>query len=154
MLRGYDLANPIPVIFGEGFYEGNAKADVKGNAATLRAYLYNPILTGGDGSFYGNDTVWWNGPGWQSKMDTRAVTQVGIFKAFMTSLEWWTLVPDQMHVWATSGGTTAANSSDGSLGLVYLQTGGRVTTNMAGTLEVVVIEAHSGGDGRVGSRSA
>jgi hypothetical protein len=118
------------VIFGEGVYEGNAKAGVTGNAPTLRTYLYNPILTGGDGSFYGNNTVWWNGPGWQSQMNTTAVTQVGYFKALMTSLKWWTLVPDQTNAFATSGGTTAANSTDGSLGMVYLQTGGSVSINM------------------------
>lgn len=131
MLRGYNLPSPIPVTFGEGVYEGNAKGGITGDALTLRTYLYNPILTGGDGSFYGNRTVWWNGPGWQSQMDTAAVTQVGYFRILMTSLSWWKLVPDQMHVFATSGGTTAANSVDGSLGLVYLQTGGSVSINMA-----------------------
>jgi uncharacterized protein DUF4038/collagenase-like protein with putative collagen-binding domain len=132
MLRGYNLSNAIPVIFGEGLYEGdnNGKCGVADDAATQRAYFYNPLLTGGDGSFYGNSTVWWNGPGWQSDMDTTAVTQVGYYKTLMSSVNWWTLVPDQTSSFATSGATTAAVSADGSLGMAYLQTGGSVTINM------------------------
>jgi chitodextrinase len=157
MLRGYNLANPIPVFFGEGVYENGTKANgITGTPQTLRAYDYNTSLTGGTGLNYGENTVWWNGPGWQSLMSTPGVTQIGYWKTLMTSLKWWTLVPDQTNSFATSGATTAASSADGSLGMAYLQTGGSVTINMArlnGTITSKWFDPTTGASTTIGTYS-
>jgi uncharacterized protein DUF4038/collagenase-like protein with putative collagen-binding domain len=131
MLRGYDLTSPLPTIMGEGVYEGNTKGALTGNPPTLRAYLYDSILNGGEGSFYGNSTVWWNGPGWQSMMSTTSVTEVGYYKTLLSSLSWWNLVPDQAHTFVTAGYTSAAITPDGTVGLAYVPSNVTLTVNMA-----------------------
>src|SRR5262249_41152890 len=109
--RAYNLSSPIPVFLGEGVYENASKYGVTGTPPTLRAYLYNTLLNGGAGTFYGQKTVWWNGPGWRNAMNTAGTTQVGYYKALMATLPWWTLIPDQGHTFATSGYTSAAISA-------------------------------------------
>jgi hypothetical protein len=131
-LRAYDLARPLPTLSpGEGVYENATRAGLAGHDATLRAYLYNPILNGGIGMFYGENTVWWNGPGWPSLLATAFTSsQLGYWKALMESVSWWALVPDQSHSFVTAGYTTSAVSSDGSLGMAYFPSHTTLTVNM------------------------
>jgi hypothetical protein len=128
--RAYNLSSPIPVFHGEGVYEHTSKYGQTGNPPTLRAYLYNPLLNGGFGQFYGENTVWYNGPGWKTLMTTTGVTEIGYYKILATSLPWWMLIPDQTHAFATAGYTSAAVTADGSWGLAYLATHMSTVINM------------------------
>ncbi len=82
VLRGYNLASPAPVLFGEGCYEGATKGTVTGNAATQRQYAYNSMLNGACGWAYGHNTVWFFGTGWQSDLATTMVAHNSVAAAF------------------------------------------------------------------------
>src|SRR5438094_1076008 len=83
--------------------------------------------------------------GWQSHLNTQAVTELGYFKNFFNSIKFQTLVPDQNHTLLTGGyGTyndnnvhlsqvdyaTAAKSSDGSLAVIYTPVAHTLTVAM------------------------
>jgi hypothetical protein len=52
------------------------------------------LTSGSPGYFYGSDD-WEFHPGWESRLDTPAVGQLGRLREFFESLAWWELVPDE-----------------------------------------------------------
>lgn len=161
--RAYNLATPSPVFFGEGLYDNAPSGKNTWSNLLNREYLYFPMINGACGSFYGQQQIALFSTGWQTYLpaDT-AVTHVGVWKTFMTSLNWWTLVPDTTAAFVTSGntysagttGTNAAVSSAGHLGMVYLAANGSVTvamTKMAGTATARWFDPTSGTYSLVGT---
>lgn len=137
--RGYAAAT-APVIFGEGEYELSTNPKATWSNLLNRKYLYFPMVNGACGSFYGHDTCWHFGSGWQAALTSTPVAHIGVWKTFMQSLKWWTLVPDTGAAFVTTGntyssgsvGTNGAVSADGSLGMAYLPANGSVTVTMTG----------------------
>ena len=136
--RAYNLGTAAPVFFGEGLYDSAPAGKNTWSNLLNRKYLWFPMVNGAAGSFYGHDTVWHFGTGWQSVLTTSATPHVAIWKAFMTSIRWWTLVPDTAAAFVSTGnsysagsvGTNGAVSADGSLGLVYMPANASVTVTM------------------------
>lgn len=145
-------AKTAPVYLIESFYEGINTFGITPSNLVMRKLAYWTVLAGGlGGYFYGSQ--WYTFPtGWASDIDTVAVTHLGLWKAFFTSLPWYNLVPDQMNVIVTAGfgtptgvdqgdgyGTgnvtsdnyiTTAASADGTLLVSYLQVATTLTVNM------------------------
>jgi len=147
MLHSYNQKPPAPTYLVEAHYdlENVGKPPDFGTPAVLRREDYWTMLSGGIGQFYGNAYTWSFKAGWQSHIDTPGVAQLKIWKEFFTALPWQDLVPDQDHAILTAGygtyGTlqtrvsesdysTAAETPDGSLVVVYMPTGRTITVNM------------------------
>jgi hypothetical protein len=136
--RAY-LASAHPVFFGEGLYDSAPSGKNTWSNLLNRKYLYNPMVNGGCGSFYGHNTVWDFATGYASDLNTTPVAHCGIWKTFMQSIAWWTLVPDTGAAFVTSGntysagttGTNAAVDAAGHVGLAYLAANGSVTVAMS-----------------------
>lgn len=138
-VRAYNLGTAAPVFFGEGLFDSASPGKNTWSNLLNRKYLYFPVINGGCGSFYGHDTMWHYGTGWQTAiLSATPIAHIGVWKAFMTSIKWWTLVPDSTAVFVSTGnsysagtsGTNAAVSADGSLGLAYLPANASVTVAM------------------------
>ncbi len=161
MLHSYNQTPVMPAYLVEAHYdleEVGSPTDY-GTPEVLRREEYWTVLSGGVGQFYGNRYTWSLTPGWDSYIDTLGVSQLMIWKEFLSSLRWQELVPDQDHKVVTTGfGTfgdsevhfdhadltasmkprvgqsdyaTAAKTPDGSLVLVYVPTARTLTVNMA-----------------------
>jgi hypothetical protein len=152
VLKEYNSsARTAPVYLIESYYEGMSYGNLAPHTANnlmLRKIPYWTVLAGGlGGYFYGS--IWYNFPsGWQSSIDTTAVTQIGYWKSFFASLpSWYNLVPDQTHAIVTAGyGTATGNGSgniqtdnyvttaataDGKLVVAYLPASTTITVNLA-----------------------
>lgn len=137
-VRAYNLSPASPTFFGEGLYDTATSGKATWSNLLNRKYLYFPMVNGACGSFYGHGVAWFFGTGWASDLATTPVAHAGIWKAFMTSLQWWALVPDSAIAFVTTGntysagvtGTNAAVTADGSLGLAYLPANASVTVAM------------------------
>jgi Protein of unknown function (DUF4038)/Putative collagen-binding domain of a collagenase len=151
VLKEYNsTARTAPVFLEETYYEGWNNSSLYPAVATdlmLRKPTYWTVLSGGlAGYFYGS--IWYDfHSGWQSGIDTTAVTQFSYWKALFTSLAWYNLVPDQGHAIVTAGyGTptgngsgniqtdnyvTAAGTPDGSLVIAYLPASTTITVDMS-----------------------
>jgi hypothetical protein len=162
--RAY-LASAHPVFFGEGLFENGVSGKATWSNLLNRKYLYFPMVNGACGSWYGHDVVWHFGSGYGSDLSTTAVTHVGVWRTFMTGLDWWTLVPDTAASFVTSGntysagttGTNGAVSSSGQLGLVYLSALGSVTvalSKMAGPTQAQWFDPTAGTFTPIGSFAA
>jgi hypothetical protein len=150
VLRQYNSsARTAPVYLIEGYYEGLSYGNLNPNSATnlmLRKVPYWTMLAGGLGGYFYGSKWYTFASGWQSGIDTLAVTQLGFWKALFTSLPWYNLVPDQSHTIVTAGygtpsgnGTgniqtdayvTTASTPDGRLVLAYLPASTTVTVDM------------------------
>lgn len=111
----------------------------------LRRQEYWTMLSGAAGQLYGNGYIWPFSSGWQSKLDTPGVAQLGYMKAFFASRPWYNLVPDQNHTIVTTGyGTfsasdevntndylTSVRTPDGSLVIAYMPTIRTITVDMS-----------------------
>jgi hypothetical protein len=140
VLNGY-AAKVEPVIFGEGAYE-NPTTGFPGTPLDLRKQLAWTMTSGGAGSFYGNDSLWSFGSGWQQRLDTTIVAQRKALNSVFAGIGWQKLVPDtgSRLVTAGRGGqyttnsntsgpltndpstgwyVTAAYSPDGTLAVIY-----------------------------------
>jgi hypothetical protein len=148
--------DPRPALLGEANYEGEnnqvASSNNEGESQpanppttneTLRRQVLWALTSGSPGSFYGSDD-WEFHPGWEARLDTPAVTQLQKIRDLFAARRWWTLVPDDEDQLVTEGrGTkltedveedvldndyaTAARSTDGSWGMVYVPTGRTLT---------------------------
>jgi hypothetical protein len=140
IMRGRAAKN-IPVLFFEGAYE-NATTGFPSAPLDIRKQLAWSMTSGAAGTFYGNDSLWQFGPGWQNQLDTTDVAQRNALNAAFAAISWQNLVPDvnsqlvtsgrnsQYTAW-TAGPTpytndatygdyvTAAYTSDGTLGVIY-----------------------------------
>lgn len=136
-LAAYNRANHLPCLFLEGNYEFENNSGRQPPAPlVLRLQEYWSLLSGClAGHMYGNHYTWTFTSGWQSRLNTPGALQLRYFRNFFTKIRWFNLVPDQSHTLVTSGyGTfdtnndllltandyaTAAQSPDGTLGVVY-----------------------------------
>ncbi|MHC3366652.1 DUF4038 domain-containing protein [Rhodococcus aetherivorans] len=144
VLDGYQrpagARDPRPAVFSEGNYEGeNNQPDTAPTTdETLRRQALWALTSGSPGEFRGSDD-WEFRDGWESRLDTPAVTQLEAIRDLWASWAWWQLVPDVDEPFVLDGrGTrstddemvdvldddyvTAARTPDGSLAVVYVPT--------------------------------
>lgn len=152
-LAGYNRANHAPCLFLEGNYEfENNNSAQPPSPLVLRVQEYWSLVSGClAGHMYGNHYTWTFPSDWRSHFNTAGAAQLRYFEDFFTNVSWFDLVPDQEHKLVTSGyGTfdtnkdflltgnnyvTAAQSRDGTLGVVYCPKNTTLTlclTNFAG----------------------
>lgn len=148
MLHSYNQKPTTPAYLVEAHYdlENVGNPPDFGTPAVLRREEYWTMLTGGTGQFYGNKYTWSFADGWQGKIDTPEVEQLGIWKQFFASLPWQKLIPDQTHSILTGGfGTwgdfktrvsqtdyvTAASTADKGVAVVYMPAARAITLNMS-----------------------
>jgi hypothetical protein len=148
------LPNILPVFMVESTYEFESSAGNVGDAETVRREGYWTMLSGATGELYGNGCIWpfltsaisGRCPGaWQNELQTPGAVQLSYLKSFFAPRQWYNLVPDQNHLFVTSGygtfsasGTIASNdyltaavTPDGSLGVLYMPTSRTITVNMS-----------------------
>jgi hypothetical protein len=145
VLHAYGQSSTTPVFMVEANYEFETNPATDGGSAfNLRLQEYWTQLSGACGQLYGNHYTWSFVPGWQTKLDTIGVTQLGYMKALFESRPWFQLIPDTGHVVVTSGYGTfsssgsidgndyaaAASTGDGTLAMAYMPTVRTLTVNM------------------------
>ncbi|GAA5110933.1 apiosidase-like domain-containing protein [Pseudonocardia adelaidensis] len=86
----------LPALLAEANYEG--ENNLPGTPVTgdvvLRRQMAWALTSGSPGYFYGSDD-WELLPGWEGRLDTPAVAQLGRLREFFESFDWWTLTPDE-----------------------------------------------------------
>jgi uncharacterized protein DUF4038/collagenase-like protein with putative collagen-binding domain len=86
----------LPALLSEANYEG--ENNLPGTPVTgdevLRRQMAWALTSGSPGYFYGS-ADWELLAGWEGRLDTPAVAQLGRMRAFFASIDWWTLVPDE-----------------------------------------------------------
>ena len=91
VLQAYARTPTIPAIFGEGNYErenNDAETPATTNQ-TLRRQMLWALTSGAAGAFYGSDD-WEFHDGWEQRLDTEAVAQLGRLHEELSQLPWWT----------------------------------------------------------------
>jgi hypothetical protein len=149
VLHSYNQSPRMPVFMGEANYENeDYDGHETGGPYVLRLQEYWTMTSGATGQLYGDHDTWDVGTDWayESKhLDTAGVAQLKIMEVFFNSLPWYKFVPDQAHKFLTAGYgkfastgyvqgnayCTAALTSDGTTGLIYLPTKATVTVNLA-----------------------
>jgi Protein of unknown function (DUF4038)/Putative collagen-binding domain of a collagenase len=142
----YNKPAVMPVLFLEENYEDEANLGELGTPFVLRHQEYWSLTAGAlAGHMYGSYWTDRFDNGWQSHLNTQAVTELGYFKSLMTSVAWYNLVPDQNHTLLTAGYgmfndndvhisqndyATAAKSADGSLAVIYTPVAHTLTVAM------------------------
>ncbi|MHA6616948.1 apiosidase-like domain-containing protein [Pseudonocardia sp. DLS-67] len=112
-----------PALLSEANYEG--ENNLPGTPVTgdvvLRRQMAWALTSGSPGYFYGSDD-WELLPGWEGRLDTPAVVQLGRLREFFESLEWPTLVPDESAEVITGGrgDPVAAGAEVGIMGSDYV----------------------------------
>ncbi|HYH30039.1 MAG TPA: DUF4038 domain-containing protein [Pseudonocardia sp.] len=93
-----------PALLSEANYEG--ENNLPGTPVTddevLRRQMAWAVTSGSPGYFYGSDD-WEFHLGWEERLDTPGVRQLGRLRALFTSLDWWTLAPDGSAEVLTAG---------------------------------------------------
>ena len=133
-LIAYNKPTIMPVLFLEENYEDENNVGELGTPKVLRRQEYWSMGGGAlAGHMYGSYWTDRFAKGWQSHLNTQAVTELGYFKNFFNSIHWYDLIPDQSHTFLTAGyGTfsvsghvgdndyaTGLRTQDGTLGVVY-----------------------------------
>ena len=144
-LIAYNKPTVMPVLFLEENYEDEANVGELGTPNILRRQEYWSLTAGAlAGHMYGSYWTDRFAGGWESHLNTQAVAELGYFKAFMTSIAWYSLVPDQTHSLLTAGYGTfsdsghvgdndyamAAKAADGSLAIIYTPVSHNMTVAM------------------------
>lgn len=142
----YGVSGPIPAFLGESYYEGNHA--IAPTPKDLRAQAWQAVLSGAiAGHVYGNEEIWGFNSGvwayeddsnWAAHLNDAGTQSIQKWVAFMASIAWHTLVPDQASALVTSGrgtaGTanyvTAAKDAPGALAVAYIRAGGAVNVAM------------------------
>jgi hypothetical protein len=151
VLEAYERTPTMPAVLGEANYEGenNQPESAPTTDETLRRQLVWSLTSGAAGEFMGCDD-WEFHPGWETRLSTTAVAQVGQLRELFSGLRWWQLMPDTADELVTAGrGTplmtdgpldvldddyvTAARTPDGRQVVVYLPTSRAISVN-AGAL--------------------
>ena len=93
-----------PALLSEANYEGenNLPGTPVTNDEVLRRQMAWALTSGSPGYFYGSDD-WELLPGWEGRLDTPAVAQLGRLRELFESFDWWTLVPDESAEIITAG---------------------------------------------------
>jgi hypothetical protein len=145
ILAGYNLTPAMPVIMGEADYEYERASQPE----RQRRQEYWTFLAGGCGHLYGNGYIWPFSSGWKSYLSTTGANELQYCKNLFQSRAWYSLVPDQSHVFLTSGyGTfesngldhksissndyaTAAITANGNLAIIFIPTARTITVDMS-----------------------
>jgi hypothetical protein len=94
----------MPALLSEANYEG--ENNLPGTPVTgdvvLRRQMGWALTSGSPGYFYGSDD-WELLPGWEERLDTPAVAQLGRLRELFESFGWSTLVPDESAEVITGG---------------------------------------------------
>jgi Protein of unknown function (DUF4038)/Putative collagen-binding domain of a collagenase len=114
----------MPTFLFESAYENMHQAP----GQQLRRAAYWSVLAGGFGHCYGNDPVFWFGPGWRGQLDSAGAQGMTLFGDFFRGLEWWRLKPDidasvgidGLGAWTDLDRTTVAVADDRSFAVAYL----------------------------------
>jgi Protein of unknown function (DUF4038)/Putative collagen-binding domain of a collagenase len=143
--RYFVLEPPMPVMFGEGWYDrdnGATTASRFGNRAMVRRQLWwNPLSGALAGTAYGAEPIWLHGyksfnPAqavlWDSGLDAARM------KKFLYTTEWWLLNPDLDHTFIVAGNGSAgavdyavgAVADDNSFAVAYTPTARNLTLKM------------------------
>jgi hypothetical protein len=94
----------------------------------IRRQAWWPMLCGAFGQVFGNDPLFWFGPGWRAELDSPGTRAMRVWRDFWEPLPWWRLVPDVrgelVRGWrgAVAGleRLTAARTAQGDLAVVYV----------------------------------
>lgn len=140
VLDAYAGTQARPAVLGEANYEReNNDADTADTTdQTLRRQMLWALTSGAAGTFYGSDD-WEFHPGWETRLDTPAVAQLGRLRGLFAGLEWWRLMPDAGQPLVTAGRrtevtddarldvldsdyVTTARTPDGRLAVIYVPT--------------------------------
>ncbi len=116
----------LPVFLAETYYDGVVYPSLNPTTATnlmLRKVAYWTVLSGGLGGYLYGSLYFDFHAGWQTGIDTPAATQLGYWNSLITSVPWYSLVPDQTNAVVTSGFGTATGNDAGNI-----QTDNFVTT--------------------------
>jgi len=145
-LIAYNKPTIMPVLFLEENYEDENNVGELGTPKVLRRQEYWSMGGGAlAGHMYGSYWTDRFANGWQSHLNTQAVTELGYFKNFFNSIRWYDLVPDQSHTFLTAGyGTFSASghvgdndyatglrTQGGTLGVVYTPVSHTLTIAMS-----------------------
>lgn len=149
VIEAYRRQPRIPVIMGEANYEGenNQPETLPTTDETLRRQVLWALTSGAAGEFAGSHD-WAFHDGWEQRLSTPAMTQIGRLRNLISGLPWWQLVPDANDVIVTGGrGTqlrtddpidvldndyaTAAKTPDGRFAVIYLPTERTISLNRA-----------------------
>ena len=103
VLKEYNRADFKPVFMVEAYYEFEHLDVDGGSPQNLRRQEYWTMLSGAVGQVYGSIYSCRLLPGWENKLDTPGVRQLGYMKDLFSTLRWFDLVPDQTHVVVTAG---------------------------------------------------
>ncbi len=138
VIEAYSRQPVKPALFGEANYEreNNQSNTPTTTDQTLRQQLLWALTSGSPGDFYGSDD-WEFHRGWESRLNTPAVTQISRLRTLFSELHWAELVPDTESRLVTEGRgeeitddrpldvlqndyVTAARTPDGRQAVVYL----------------------------------
>ncbi|MBN1669795.1 MAG: DUF4038 domain-containing protein [Kiritimatiellae bacterium] len=139
------MKNPLPVIMGESYYEGQARFDIDGDGVKdpwpdymCRRQAYWSLLAGAAGHLYGVE----NNP-LAPDLNLPGTRQMEFVLGLFEGRAWYDLVPDDTHQFVTAGYgvkavidkaaanppgfdyVAAARTRDGSLAMAYLPPTGR-----------------------------
>ena len=108
----------LPVFLAETYYDGVVYPSLNPTTATnlmLRKVAYWTVLSGGLGGYLYGSLYFDFHAGWQIGIDTPAATQLGYWNSLITSVPWYSLVPDQTNAVVTSGFGTATGNDAGNI---------------------------------------
>jgi hypothetical protein len=139
VLEAYGMSK-IPAVLGEANYEGmNNQADTPPTSdETLRRQVLWALTSGAAGDFVGSDD-WEFHNGWEQRLSTPSLTQIGRLRDLFSALPWWQLVPDTENRLVTAGRgdqlttddpmdvldndfVTASKTPDGRVAVIYMPT--------------------------------
>jgi hypothetical protein len=165
VLDAYERRPTIPAVLGESNYEreNNVPDTPPTTDETLRRQVLWALTSGAAGDFFGSDD-WEFHDGWEQRLSTPALTQIGRLRTLFSALPWWRLKPDTDSRLVTGGrGTrlttdrpmdvldndyvTAARTPDGRLAVIYVPTRRTISVNRAllrGGARAVWIDPASG----------
>jgi hypothetical protein len=104
VLTEYNRSKFKPVLMVEANYEFEHNWDTDGGSTqNLRRQEYWTMLSGATGQVYGSAHTWRIDKGWETKLDTPGVIQLGYMKDLFIRRKWYDLVPDQTHTMVTAG---------------------------------------------------
>lgn len=104
VLTEYNRPNFKPVILIEANYEFEHLQNTDGGSLqNLRRQEYWTMLSGAGGQLYGSAYTWRLEKGWESKLDSPGIAQLGYMKDLFARRRWYDLVPDQSHNLVTAG---------------------------------------------------
>ena len=103
-LAEYNRPDFKPIIMLEASYDfEHIPGTDGGSVQNLRRQEYWTMLSGAAGQMYGSAFSWRLDKGWQSKLDSPGVEQLGYMKRLFAQRRWYDLVPDQSHRLVTAG---------------------------------------------------